>query len=485
MAVTIVISGQREVRLDGDAFSVGRDPSCSIPLPGDDRLEPQHAVIRRVAGRWMVESKGSGLIQVGEGRPTQMSWLNPGDLIRLTAAGPDLTFDPQPAAEIGAPATPVAAAAVPMAKLAAPDVRRATEDRSNNAALAEPSRPSAPHMKQPLWWAAGGAGLLAAGTLLAVFVFWLSGTFQRQTAGEPNDSNENSDVVAADVEGNSETRSSTGGRSPAAAAGTAEPNAAVYLVTVVAGNDGATYRLGTAWAVSKRQLITSGAIAAGLESLADVAPRSRVVSPQGGQSFSIRSRRLHPRYQAALQESRRAQSDAESVRLDLEKVKNQSQIDTLTEKLIAAEERRYQALERQVDCDLALLEIDGELPKTLAIAGQGVSPLKAGSKVTLCGVPFKQQDYVADPDAVLRSVTAPGNLLAGAMAASNAPRRWLVRCAREFGSENWSGAPVLDSRGQVVGVYSRPTPPPPGRDELPAIVTHDITDVSAALELLR
>jgi hypothetical protein len=485
MAVTIRISGEREIVVEGDTISVGRDPACSVALPGDERIEPLHAVIRRVAGRWVVEARGNGLIQVGDGRPTQMGWLGPGDLIRLTASGPDLIFDPHFLAPVGASVMPTATpplvvgtapAAQPPAYSSGPQ----QIDRAVPTHLASATGGSTPAAKLPIWWALGGGGLIAAGTLLALFVLWVTGGFQPRVANRPDAASTGPAETAGPDSGNPSAQPSTAtdsrGQPSSNPAAGREQEAALYLVLASAGDDGPTYQLGTAWAVSKQQLITSGAIAAGLEAVADVAPRARVVSPESKRSFVIRAKRIHPQYQAAMAEAARAQNEAEGLRLDLEQLKDPARIDALTEKLIAAEERRFEALERQVDCDLAVLEIEGESAHALPVGGAGGTALKAGNKIMLHGVPFRQEDYLADPDSVVPSVAVAGSVFVAPKGNDRSPRRWVLRCSKDFGTENWSGAPVLDSRGQVMGVYSRPTPPPPDREDTPAVMTHDIRD---------
>ena len=50
-------------------------------------LQPIHAEVIKVAGRWMVESTGDWLLQVGDGVPGRKLWLHPGDVLHLTESG--------------------------------------------------------------------------------------------------------------------------------------------------------------------------------------------------------------------------------------------------------------------------------------------------------------------------------------------------------------------------------------------------------------
>src|SRR5689334_18330518 len=83
---------RREIR--HDPITIGRGPNCHVSLPGEGRLKDEHARLRRIAGRWLVESLGDWPIQAGNGTPSRLSWLNVGDVIRLAQGGPELIFEP-------------------------------------------------------------------------------------------------------------------------------------------------------------------------------------------------------------------------------------------------------------------------------------------------------------------------------------------------------------------------------------------------------
>lgn len=103
MPVKLTVESQT-LSFETDAIGIGRDPDNQVALPNDARLAPLHAIIRHVNGRWIVESRDGGPIRVGNGRPTQFAWLNPGDVIHLTESGPQLVFEAS-ANQSSAPAT--------------------------------------------------------------------------------------------------------------------------------------------------------------------------------------------------------------------------------------------------------------------------------------------------------------------------------------------------------------------------------------------
>ena len=93
MPIAVLINGETR-RFDADTISVGRATENAISLPHDERLAPLQAILKCVAGRWIVEAQGGGSVRVGNGRAAQFAWINPGDVIHLTESGPELVFEP-------------------------------------------------------------------------------------------------------------------------------------------------------------------------------------------------------------------------------------------------------------------------------------------------------------------------------------------------------------------------------------------------------
>ena len=94
MGITLELPSGQRVAVEASTILVGRDPACNVALPDEDRIRPRHATIKRVANRWMIQSEGDWLLQVGSGVPGGKCWLNPDDVIRLTEAGPNIVFMP-------------------------------------------------------------------------------------------------------------------------------------------------------------------------------------------------------------------------------------------------------------------------------------------------------------------------------------------------------------------------------------------------------
>jgi hypothetical protein len=110
MAIALAISGMPRLVIDAETITIGSDPAASVVLTDDDRIKPRHAVIRRVAGRWLIEAREAESIQVGELEPGRVHWLSAGDVIRLVEDGPRITFQPSDERPVAA-AIPLVSAA--------------------------------------------------------------------------------------------------------------------------------------------------------------------------------------------------------------------------------------------------------------------------------------------------------------------------------------------------------------------------------------
>jgi hypothetical protein len=98
MAITVELGIGQIITVQHDSATIGQDPASDIRIVNSPKIQPIHAKIVKVANRWMIESAGDWLLQVGDGVPGRKLWLNPGDLVHLSESGPYMVFEPKPAA---------------------------------------------------------------------------------------------------------------------------------------------------------------------------------------------------------------------------------------------------------------------------------------------------------------------------------------------------------------------------------------------------
>ena len=93
MPITVELGNGQRITIEKNSATVGRGPGADI-LVKSTELQPIHAKISKVAGKWMVESEGDWLLQVGDGVPGRKQWLEPNQVVRLTETGVRIIFEP-------------------------------------------------------------------------------------------------------------------------------------------------------------------------------------------------------------------------------------------------------------------------------------------------------------------------------------------------------------------------------------------------------
>ena len=93
MSITVELSNCRRITVEKNSATIGQGPGADIVVKSTE-LQPIHAKISKVAGKWMVESEGDWLLQVGDGVPGRKQWLEPNQVVRLTETGIRIIFEP-------------------------------------------------------------------------------------------------------------------------------------------------------------------------------------------------------------------------------------------------------------------------------------------------------------------------------------------------------------------------------------------------------
>lgn len=550
MSIRLELDGQTVVEFEEENILLGSDPGCTVPFPAGKGLAPKHAVIRKIAGRWIVEVRGGDSIQIGDLAPSRMHWLNPGDVIRLTESGPCIQFEPpqkpakparrssaeipvQPkanprpkseelntfqlskpksvalpplegAVELGEirPKSAPAAKAIPstkpieFAEADAPEIRplpaiaKPSPWLGNTASAAVAAQQN--RGRRRFWMQASGAAVL----LLVGTVFWLSGgrrvpadiapaplTVPPTAAAAPaptqpilpapssvpTEQSRPTEMIAAapkpqpspaapnPVE--TSTQSIIANPTPSIAkASTKSPSATlvavrdgVYSVLAKLPDRDEYYRLGSAWAASKRSLVTSGAVALAVESLITDGASIVVVQPFQELPIPIKASRTHPAYSHAVEIAAAAKarmSDSATAAGN----GSDEQIELPADELAKAHAN-------QARFDLGVLDIVAghRLPMHLQMQ-TGDLPDVSKTDYLLVGFPFAEAQYQTDGahktgDAKERVATK------NSASKNDSDLALTMKFTTDVAEEVWSGSPVFDRSQRVIGVYSRPALP--------------------------
>jgi hypothetical protein len=138
MAITIGLRGGARITVDRESATIGRGPGVDVVVDSPN-VQPIHAKICKVAGRWMIESAGDWLLQIGDGVAGRKHWLQPNQTIYLAESGVSVVFEPpEPAAPIRAPSPGAATNA------------GASSQRSTDDAMADTAIPFLIPVRPPL-----------------------------------------------------------------------------------------------------------------------------------------------------------------------------------------------------------------------------------------------------------------------------------------------------------------------------------------------
>ena len=172
----------RQVVVDKLPAVIGSAPDAVVRIEGHAGVKPRHACIRRVGNRWIIEADGDGLVQIGNGPPARMHWLQSGDVVALTSAGPAIRFE-LPRSSVRDPASavvPPSGAEVPAGSGLQPvaeDLRQRTRpiavaayDASRPEPVGRGAGPRLPPNRLPLF-----GGLALAAIVLVLVASWPRG----------------------------------------------------------------------------------------------------------------------------------------------------------------------------------------------------------------------------------------------------------------------------------------------------------------------
>jgi hypothetical protein len=550
MAIAIAITGKPPIVVDAETITIGSDPGSTVVLADDARIKPRHAVIRKVEGLWRVEARDADSIQVGRSAPGRVHSLNPGDIIRLTAKGPEITFQPPrkraapgaaqsrsgtksalipvpagncpapPPAQTNPPADAVPPPAVQAPRPPAdagdtyelniplieetPEIRPVPLPSRQRAGLAASRKPA----PAPAALAFAG-GVTAAGLLAAAAWFWFGrgdSRHERESTlppanavtslkKEPPAAVEKAEVVeeVAAIVPPAEPKSKP--KAPQKTLPSASPPATpvtrpapvdaercLYTVLAVDSDRQRQFRLGTAWAASPRLVVTSAAVIMGIEELQRSGLRA-AVSPAGAmREIRVRGMRVNPLYRQAVARASAIRGEKDTVPVSPPSAFGAPPVgprgNVLNNNPQAMRQMLNDVCWTQVRFDIGVLELDEAVADVLPVPA-GPSPSRPDDPLVMAGLPFKL-DEISPADLASASrperfsgLTSPGSSTAGSF--------FHLEFASELEDRNWSGSPILNEAGQVVGVYSRSTTAFEGAAPGPA--THAIVSTLMLREL--
>jgi hypothetical protein len=277
---------------------------------------------------------------------------------------------------------------------------------------------------------------------------------------------------------------------------------ALFAVVVKSTATEPGLRVGTAWAVADRKLATSGNLVLFLQQSADDFPVVLVQSVKDGKQLAVVDSRVHNlcRKHAARIEALGRQIDdlrrrfsemtgadddgAVDPKSDDANQPDAKAVEELTQQILQLEDEWFVSAEDMIHFDVGVLqttELLTENPNVALKIAEG-TPSRL-TPATVCGAAFPHDQSIVTEPAALPLRKLPGTVNSLVQKNGDSVALVVLKCAADHVDQNWLGAPVLNSQGEVLGLYSRPTPSP--NPDLPPTGEHcDIVPARRLLELL-
>ena len=251
---------------------------------------------------------------------------------------------------------------------------------------------------------------------------------------------------------------------------------ALFAVVVRSAATEPGLRVGTAWAVADRKLATSGNVVLFLEQSGEEFPVVVVQNVADGKEWPIRDLVVHAMCRKHADRIEKLGDKIEKLQAELDALvekaggdpENDSAIPDadqgvgkkLAEQILKLDDEWFVSAEEMIHFDVGLLVTKDSLARgsesvELTMANTTPSRLSA---VTVRGAAFPHdQSIVIEPSPIPVSKLECTVEAFAATRQDKVPRP-VLRCSAEHIKQNWLGSPVLNSSGDVVGLYSRPTP---------------------------
>ncbi len=235
-----------------------------------------------------------------------------------------------------------------------------------------------------------------------------------------------------------------------------------------------SFRVGTAFAVDSRHVATSAAAIQAMQDLKQNGyPNSSLFCPSTGETLSVESSRIHPQYEKANSQARRAQQEHDAILDDLESnPADEKAFERVKQQLSSSRMKAFDALERKTSCDVGVLEVDRELEFHLSGIAKDAS-LRPKLKLNVTGYAFDLEDPYFDEAAPMKPVTMSGRIRRTINPRDESHLRLEVDGTDQQLEHAFLGSPAIDAHGQVVGIYSRPSPPIEGFDTTKQNITFE------------
>ncbi|QEG38105.1 FHA domain-containing protein [Roseimaritima ulvae] len=238
--------------------------------------------------------------------------------------------------------------------------------------------------------------------------------------------------------------------------------ASLYLILCSDSQQETAFRVGSGFAIDAEHIATSASVIQAMQHLQQNGfPQAFLYSPAAAQDIAIQSTVIHPDFQKLYQQARQAQREHDALFDQLESQPPEPEtFEEVKDRLIAARVKALEAIDRKIAYDVAILRVDQPLPHWLS-GSSSDSSLRPNQKLQVTGCAFDREDPYFDRGEPLEPSTVSSRVAQLVKASADSHPRLVAKGSAEQHQLAFLGSPVLNSQGQVVAIYSRPSPQGP------------------------
>ncbi len=234
---------------------------------------------------------------------------------------------------------------------------------------------------------------------------------------------------------------------------------AVFLIVCADDKRETPFRVGTGFAIDANTIVTTASVIRAMRSLQQNGyPTTFLFSPADGNEFDLGSVVIHPQFEVAEQRASKARRAHDAIYDQLESQPPEPEtFESVKDRMVAARVEAMEAMDQQASFDVAIINTTKSIQHWLPGASPDAS-LRPKQKITVTGYAFDVEDPFFDRD-VPFELSTMASRVGKVVRGPESPGRMLAQGNAEQYEYAYLGSPVLNTQGQVVGVYSRPTPP--------------------------
>ncbi len=310
-----------------------------------------------------------------------------------------------------------------------------------------------------------GSGVAAAIVLLLVvlvIVIWGGGSDPKTTTANDPTTTETSDL-AGNANSSAKGETTTSPQENKTAKNdlpVGKPEDAIYVIAVTNADRSQVFRIGTGVAIGPHTILTSSTVQMVSELASEKLPQVILL---GKTPLTIEKFIPHPTYVASFQEAEEAKAKFDQIYARVETTDMEELSGELKTTLEDAYRHYMIIAEKPSHHDVAVIQVAQTLPYWLPIAKSTTLPPR--ERLTLLGHGYDRLAPFYPPDSPLpirEVITRVQNTSGVAGDAANA-RMVIARFDSPEQTKlhletNWNGSPLLNSQGELVALYSRPTP---------------------------